>query len=390
MVFGFHSLKFPYRQYVNVKWTIDNKEVVIQFRVMIYGLSPATSVCTIVTRVIMDVLNYRYLTRMVLHIYIDDVIVILSGRKSSCLRKFNKIIKLFKSLGLLMCDDKIKPPSKVQLVLGKVVDTRSLLIHVNSLKDNELLYLLSVFKGEVRLRMIASIIGKCMALDEALKIPAILYFPTLISVLNNNISEEDPSTWDNYFPVSDQMREEFAMFLREYPYLSGKWVHQPPSGKYLTSDMVKDIIKEDVQITSGDSSDHCSVVLDFKSKEYVVKRFSLSQSQQSSSYRELLALQSLSESDLIKPNSVIFFLSDSQVLGNNIISLNIFDLITLLFQSFGPIKARQEKTLPPSFSTSTSTLQRSIPSSKWSGGRGPATLSRSATPDKGSPPRITD
>ena len=118
------------------------------------GLSPATTVVTLITRVIIDYINRKYYLKQIVHVYIDDVIVIGAQSKRKNRKRFEKLIQKFRRLGFLIQDQKVRKPARKQLVLGKFVDTKKMTIEVNKAKDHELQYLFSIFDGEVEVKQI--------------------------------------------------------------------------------------------------------------------------------------------------------------------------------------------------------------------------------------------
>ena len=247
----------------------------------------------------------------------------MRGSKRWNKKHFHKVVEMFKRLGFLIQDQKVKDPARLQLVLGKYVCTRTMKIHVNQDKDKELLYIASIYRGEVQVRLLAKIVGKANSWANALTVPPILWFPVTLAVINQHVDEEDPKSWDTYVTVSPEMQNEFITFLAQYPLFSGRWVSEPPKGRFITSDMLKPVLEE-AKVVSSDSGKDSSVILDVKSKEYKVVRFTANLQARSSSFRELMSLASLIQSDIPVKGTMTVFLTDSQVLGNDCCSILIW------------------------------------------------------------------
>ena len=309
--FYFHfQLHEESKPLVCVKWNLDGgPAVVLQFNVLIYGLQPATAEVGLVTRVITDYLRRKF--NIIVLVYIDDSLCIFRSSPYQNLLAFKKVVAVFIAVGFVINFSKVSFPKTKQKVLGLWLDTEEMKIRPVRSKDHELIHLYEGFTGVVPLTEIAKIVGKCMALELAIRIPVRLYFPKMFKCLAQFIDPEDDSSWDQLLQVPQCLRDEFGRFLREYPYYQGAPLHDPLPHRSFSSEMLPTI--PDTKLFASDAGADFAILMNVnKTQDIEIKKFDVTQKQYSSSHRELLALQMILRPGVVEDNQVISFLTDSR------------------------------------------------------------------------------
>ena len=245
--------------------------------------------------------------------YVDDGLNIHKKSHAANVEAHVYTIKLLKKLGLVVNDDKIVGPKTNQFLLGFQVDTKTMTVKINAAKDHELLYLFSIYQGEITARFMATVLGKAISLIPALLFNPVLFFPNTVKLIHSLVDIEDKASWDRTAMVTQTLKLEFFEFLQFYPHMSGKSLHPPVDGRFVSMDDIKMI--PDVSLYVGDSGQDNTVVAGLtKRDKYRLYTFTPFEKVQSSSYRELLALQTLVDSDMLTDNEPAFYITDSQVL----------------------------------------------------------------------------
>ena len=280
--------------------------------VMIYGLSPASFIINLLTKPLIDLASSLSIKSV---IYIDDIRLTCNS-KELMLDHRRTIKQIFHSAGWEFSDEKESEISREYIFLGFKFNTQAMRYSVPAGKIQQLEVLHKQLKPNLLFepKFIAKIVGKIICLELATSMLPRLQLWRYFGWIARTI--QSPSNWRKPENVSRALIQNIGAALDSVKNFSGKLrlKNYNYQARNIT-DLKYDPSSNDIFI-AGDGNSLFGAWYNVRQQNnYEIVSFTAPESEQSSSYRELLVLHSCvkHEKENFRGKNIVFY-TDSRVL----------------------------------------------------------------------------
>ena len=309
----FHvSIRPDMRKYFCFAYVIDGVKRWFQFNVMPFGIACATQIMLAISMPVLDLVK-RELNRKIFA-YIDDFVLLLSTDPVQAYSEFIIILNIFQELGFQVNRKKIQMPRTCHRILGFYLNSETLLLSADERKLLEIDDLITSLRVARPVKILAKVMGKFLSLGEASQIPVNCFLAKTMNFLLQTVGKTELSkNWRIVTTFPWFVREELTYLLHNIL----KW-----TGKSTLDDREIIIYNQWLSFDgwlefSGDGNRDGGAYYAIRDKnKFGFRWFTTPERQTSTSYRELLTLQSLISSDIVPPNCKFIYITDSQTLCN--------------------------------------------------------------------------
>ena len=280
--------------------------------VMVYGLSPASFITNLLTKPLIDLASSLGIKSV---IYIDDIRLTCKSR-DQLLEQRRTVRQIFQSAGWEFSDEKETEISQEYIFLGFTFNTKSMRYSVPVGKIHQLEVLVSQLNPSASFepKFLAKIVGKIVCLELATSMLPRLqlwrYFGWIAKVIQH------PSDWRKPVNLSKALIRDIGEALSSVKKFSGKLRLKNYSYESRTIAELKYSPSSNNILMAGDGNSLFGAWYNVREQnKYEIVKFSASEVEQSSSYRELLVLHSCvkHEKEHFRGKNIVFY-TDSRVL----------------------------------------------------------------------------
>ena len=283
--------------------------------VMLFGIPHAPWVVTKCTEVL--VTYCRRTLDILINPFIDDFSHIAHAALEEAMRQFQVARKEIREWGFVISEEKIVAPAKENKILGFVVNTEQMTVKFDEDKLEEVRFLVEdAMQPRVPAKYLAKVVGKYMSMGYASKIPVACFLPRTIKAIATVTEEGDWRAWRREVEITAEIFEELLYVLRNIKSWNGVDIKKPVKMHYFSSECP--IAETEFQAFIGDASQEAAAVYSLANPhKFSIQYFSESQAAESSSRRELRALELLimEQASWIERGATVVYASDSTTLN---------------------------------------------------------------------------
>ena len=249
--------------------------------------------------------------------FIDDFSHLCHGPEAQAKEEFALAKKLIPQWGFEISIDKLVEPKQENMILGYILNTKSLKIFFDQAKLKELEFLLyTAIQPVIRVRYLAKLIGKLYALGYASRVPVSAFLPRSIKAVAEVTRNQDWRAWRKLVTITPAIHEELVFLLKQLPKWNGVKMKKPYKIHFYESDRMFE--EEEMDAWVGDSSAEATAVYNVRSTfKFQIQYFEDSLCKTSSARRELAALELLvlKRGDLLEADTTVVYASDNTALN---------------------------------------------------------------------------
>ena len=325
----FHfSLSIETRRQMSFKIVMpgSDEEVFFSFQVLPFGVGPAVAIVMAFNTVIIDLARRNL--GLYLNIFIDDSLGVVDGCRTleEASAKQEEVLEFTRWFGLTISWDKVVRPTKRIYLLGAIINAETEQLECQPEKAGEIQYLVSLIDQEAPLRLIAKIVGKLLSNARFCAIPLNCYLPETFCYISTMIKKHEKAyledirlgkvhlkqLWNIVSPVPPSVKEELEYLSKNYLKYSGRDFHLPDKFRHIDA-----VNKEGKKVWAGDAGKDSFCQFDKENPhKFVIQDFTISESQMSSSARELWSLRALVYGEHLQDGDSVIYHSDSQAIIN--------------------------------------------------------------------------
>ena len=293
------------------------------FSVLIYGLSPAVSLVTLLTRPIIQYINRQGIRSS---IFIDDGRTL--GRtflEASYNHEF--VLKTLQQAGWNIQTKKTsREPTQSLYHQGFTTDTTQMTYSIPDFKLQDIKTRIQNLSSPLILRKFSQLIGKLSSVERAIGPFLCIFLRSSHQVIAKETQEDEDEAWDSMINIPDQVFEDLLFLGTNMAKYNSQPIVNSSTGFCLNSEvspsrLVSQLLPTESfgGIWSGDASQVQSAAFNVLDPRQIhVEYFDANQQTLSSSSRELITIEAtlerLSPALSDKNQTLLYWMTDSQVL----------------------------------------------------------------------------
>ena len=227
---------------------------------------------------------------------------------------FKQILDIFRRCGFVFTPHKTRLPSRIQSLLGFVLNTRSMKIEAMPIKHQYVLKMAAEFQGSLPLKEVAKRVGIYLSMTPCLNINPAVFLSSCFAALLDNVDPTDASSYNNLITITQAMKQEVDFLAQNYVIFSGKDIRPKAIGDFVSSEDISHLQKAGTKFIASDAGKDGVCVADLQDHSKVITHeFDSSHKTWSSSLRELQGLYlAVTTPGFLKPSEHYVFLTDSE------------------------------------------------------------------------------